>query len=134
MYFAAAPSADFDRDGRRDLLMANWWLEGRTLLLKNETPGGHWLDVRVEGRGGVNRMGIGSKIKVYPAGKLGEPSALLGCREIAIGYGFCSGQEAIAHFGLGKTATVDIEVTLPHGKGKLVRKRVKGNQRIIVTR
>ena len=103
-----------------------------SLLLRNETPGGNWLDVLVEGRNGVNRMGIGSKVKVYAAGKLGEASALLGCREIAAGYGYCSGQEAAAHFGLGKEETVDVEVILPHGKGASSHKSVKANQRLVV--
>jgi hypothetical protein len=127
---AAAPSADFDRDGRLDLLLANWWIEDRSLLLRNETPGGGWLDVRVEGSKGVNRMGIGSKVKVYRAGQLGIPAALLGQREIAIGYGYCSGQEAIAHFGLGDADRVDIEVELPHGRGVFRRTGVTANQRV----
>lgn len=133
-YMAAGPIGDFDRDGRLDLVLPHWWLEGRTLLLRNETPGGNWLDVRVEGSDGVNRMGIGSRIKIYPAGKLGDAAALLGCREISIGYGFCSGQEAVAHFGLGKQEQVDVEVMLPHGKGKLTRKDVRANQRLTIKR
>jgi hypothetical protein len=132
IYMAAAPSADFDRDGKLDLFLANWWVESRSLLLRNETPGGNWLDVRVEGKDGVNRMGVGSRVNVYAAGKLGEVSALLGSREVAVGYGYCSGQEAVAHFGLGKAEGVDVEVILPHGKGTLTRKAVKANQSITV--
>jgi hypothetical protein len=86
----------------------------------------------VEGTKGVNRMGIGSRIRLYPAGKLGEASALLGSREIAIGYGYCSGQEAVAHFGLGKHAQVDVEVLLPHGKGTLTQRGVAANQRLVL--
>ncbi len=132
IYMAAGPSADFDRDGRLDLFLANWWVESRSLLLRNETPGGNWLDVRVEGKQGVNRMGIGARVNVYPVGKLGEATALLGSREINIGYGYCSGQEAVAHFGLGKQEVVDLEIILPHGKGKVVEKSVKANQRLLV--
>jgi hypothetical protein len=132
IYMAAGPTADFDRDGRLDIFLANWWIESRSLLLRNETPGGNWLQVQVEGSKGVNRMGIGSKVKVYPSGKLGDAGALLGCREIAIGYGWCSGQEAIAHFGLGKDEMVDVEVVLPHGKGTITQKSVKANQRMAV--
>ena len=44
----------------------------------------------------------------------------------------CSGQEAVAHFGLGKEEKVDLEITLPHGKGKVERKDVKANQRVTV--
>ena len=132
MYMAAGPSCDFDRDGKIDLFLANWWVESRSLLLRNETNGGNWLAVRVEGADGVNRMGVGARVDVYPAGKLGEVAALLGSREIAVGYGYCSGQEARAHFGLGAEASVDVVVTLPHGKGKRTHKGVKANQTLTV--
>jgi hypothetical protein len=132
IYMAAGPSCDFDRDGRLDLFLPNWWLAGRSLLLRNETAGGHWLDVRVEGSNGVNRMGAGSRVNVYAAGKLGDGAALIGSREIAIGYGYCSGQEAVAHFGLGSQTSVDVEVILPHGKGRIARRGVAADQRLIV--
>jgi hypothetical protein len=134
IYMAPGPSADFDRDGALDLFLASWWIESPSLLLRNETPGGNWLQVCVEGSGsgGVNRMGIGAKVTVYSAGNLGEASALLGCREISIGYGYCSGQEAVSHFGLGKQESVDVEVTFPHDKGKAVQKGVMANQRLTI--
>ena len=132
IYMAPGPTADFDRDGKLDMFLANWWVESPSLLLKNETPGGNWLDVVVEGSDGVNRMGIGAKVDVYPAGKMGDAASLLGSREICAGYGYCSGQEAVSHFGLGKVETVDIEITLPHGKGKMSRPGVKAGQRFVV--
>jgi hypothetical protein len=133
IYMAPGPSGDFDNDGRIDLFLPNWWVEGRSLLLRNETRGGNWLRVQVQAGKGVNRMGIGSRIKVYPAGKVGDAAALLGCREIATGYGYASGQPAYAHFGLGAAQTVDVEVSLPHGKGTLTRKGVKANQLLTVS-
>jgi hypothetical protein len=129
IYMAAAPSADFDRDGKLDLFLANWWIDAPSLLLRNETRGGHWLDVQVEGKNGMNRMGIGARIDVYPAG---DSTALIGSREIAIGYGFCSGQEAVAHFGLGTHEVVDLKIVLPHGRGTLTEKNVKADQRVVV--
>ena len=132
IYSAPGPSGDFDNDGRLDLLLPSWWPEARSLLLRNETPSGNWLDVDVPGANGVNRMGIGARVKIYSAGKLGQPSALLGDREIAVGYGYASGQTAVAHFGLGTETLVDVEVILPHGKGTLSRAGVKGNQRFSV--
>jgi hypothetical protein len=131
-YSAPGPSADFDNDGRLDLFLASWWPEARSLLLKNETPGGNWLRVRVEAAGGVNRMGIGSTVRVYPAGKHGDAAALLGVREIASGYGYASGQPAEAHFGLGGADSVDVQVVFPHGKGSLTRKGIRANQTISV--
>lgn len=134
MYGAAGPSADFDRDGRRDLTLVNWWIESRSLLLRNETKGGHWLTVRLEGSESVNRMGVGARVRLYRAGKLGQSDALLGDREIALGYGWCSGQEAEAHFGLGRENVIDVEVTLPHNKGNIARRSVKADQRITINR
>src|SRR5262249_57878458 len=109
-------------------------VKSRSMLLRNETPSGNWLQVQVQGASekGVNRMGIGSVVRVFPAGKLGQAGELLGSREISVGYGYASGQEAIAHFGLGKVEECDIEVILPHGKGRLERKGMKANQRVKV--
>jgi hypothetical protein len=132
IYMAPGPSGDFDNDGRLDLFLPNWWVEGRSLLLRNETPAGNWLKVKVEGTDGVNRMGIGAKVKVYAAGKLGERGALLGCRDIAVGYGYASGQPADTHFGLGQETSVDIEVVLPHSKGTITRKAVKVNDLLTI--
>jgi len=131
-YTAPAPTADFDNDGRLDIFYGSWWPEQRSHLLRNETVGGRWLQVQVVGGNGVNRMGVGSKVCVYKAGKLGDPAALVGHREIAVGFGYVSGQPAIAHFGLGEQEAVDVEVTLPHGRGKLQRLNVAANQRITI--
>jgi hypothetical protein len=131
VYTAPGASCDFDRDGRLDLFLANWWVDSRSLLLKNETKSGNWLQVQVAAKG-VNRQGIGALVRIYPAGKLGEPTALLGAKEIAVGYGYASGQEAIAHLGLGTLDACDVEVVLPHGKGRLTQKGVKANQRLTV--
>jgi hypothetical protein len=133
IYTAPGPTGDYDNDGRLDLFLPSWWAESRSLLLRNETPGGHWLRVRVEGGNGVNRMGVGARVRVYRAGKAGDAAALLGCRDIGAGYGYASGQPAEAHFGLGAEEAVDVEVTLPHGKGQVVRNGVKANQRVTVT-
>jgi hypothetical protein len=132
IYMAAGPSTDFDRDGRVDIFLANWWIEMPSLLLRNDTKSGNWIDLWVEGSKGVNRMGVGSQVRAYETGKLGDPKALLYASEIAIGYGYCSGQEAYAHLGLGKVESVDLEIVLPHGKGTITRKGVKANQTLRV--
>lgn len=134
IYTAAGPSGDFDNDGKLDLFLCNWWIELPSLLLKNETPGGGWLDVVVQGdpAKGVNRMGVGARVRVYAAGRASNAATLLGDREIATGFGYASAQPAIAHFGLGAVERVDVEVTLPHGKGTLSRNGVKANQRLTI--
>jgi ASPIC and UnbV. len=86
------------------------------------------------GRGDQGGQPHGYRLARQPLrrGQLGEPAALLGCREIATGYGYASGQPAYAHFGLGKAEKVDVEVILPHGKGKLTHKGVTVNQTLKV--
>jgi hypothetical protein len=71
-------------------------------------------------------MGIGSRLRIYRAGT----QELIGCQDLAAGYGYASSQTAIAHFGLGREESCDLEVTLPHGKGKTLRKGVKADQRV----
>lgn len=133
IYAAPGPTCDFDRDGRLDMLLPNWWAELPSLLLKNETDGGHWLDVRVAGGDGVNAMGIGARVDLYKAGQGGDPQARIGSREIATGFGYASSQEAVAHFGLADRTECDVVVTLPHGRGRLTRKSVRADQRITIT-
>lgn len=132
LYAAAAPTCDYDRDGRLDLLLATWWEETRPLLLRNETRGGRWLQVAVAARGRVNRQGVGARVRLYAAGRLGQPAALLGDREISLSHGWCSGHEAVVHFGLADRAVVDVEVRLPHGRGTRVLYGVQADQRIVV--
>lgn len=132
IYTAPGPSCDFDQDGRIDLFLANWWAESPSMLLKNETPSGNWLDVQVEGGPGVNRQGIGAKVSIYPVGKAGDQNSLLGRREIAKGFGYASSQEAIAHLGLADRDRVDVVVEFPHGKGTITKKNLNANQRITI--
>ena len=115
------------------MVLPNGWGEMPSLLLKNETDSGHWLDVRVAGGKQVNAMGIGSRVDVYVAGKAGDSTALIGSREIATGFGYASSQEAVAHFGLGGRGECDVVVTLPHARGRVTRAGVKADQRVTIT-
>ncbi len=130
IYSAPGPSADYDNDGRLDFFLGNWWTELDSLLLHNETPSGHWLQIQLQMPEGINRAGIGSRIRVYPAGKLGDAKSLIVDKEMSQGFGYASGQAAIAHLGLGDHKSVDLEITLPHGKGRFERAGVPVDQRI----
>lgn len=130
MYFAPGPSGDFDNDGRLDLFLPSWWPKMPSMLLKNETLAGHYLDVTAVGSVGINRMGIGAIVRAYKTGRAEAPGALLASEEISTGYGFCSGQPAVAHLGLGAETNCDLVVTLPHGKGRIIRRNVKANQHL----
>ncbi len=132
LYMAAAPTGDYNNDGKLDIFMLSWVPTEPSYLLQNETNGNNWLQVTIEGSNGVNKMGVGSRINIYPAGKLGVASALLGSQEMSVGFGYAVGHAAICQFGLGKLKNVDIQVILPHQKGTLEMKNVKANQRITV--
>ena len=128
-YFPSGPTGDVDRDGRIDVFLGSWFPEIRSKLFLNRSPKRHWLEVTVRGKT-INRQGIGCKIRLYQTGQVGKPKALLGYEEITVSEGFCSGQEAVAHFGLGGVVVCDVEVTLPFGKGTVSRKGVRCDQRI----
>ena len=59
------------------------------MLLRNETPtAGNYLVVKVVVADGVNRMGIGSVVRAFAAGKANDMGAMLASEEGATGYGF----------------------------------------------
>ena len=104
-----------------------------SLLLKNETKGDCWLDVAVANAKGVNAMGVGSRVDIYEAEQSGNSNIRVGSLAIATGFGYASSQESVAHFGLADRTLRDVVVTLPHGKGRIVRNGVQVSQRITVT-
>jgi hypothetical protein len=73
---------------------------------------GDWLSLSV---GQALDGGIGARGAVYRAGGLGDPSALIGNREIAATDGYTAGVPDDAHFGLGTNTEIDVRVTLPPG-------------------
>ena len=130
VYYATGPSGDYNADGRIDLFLVNWFRGNHCRLLRNDSPPRNWLRVRVTGRQ-FNRMGIGSKVWVYEAGRLGRAGSLRGLQEIQVGYGYAAGQEAVCHFGLGDLAEVDVRVRLPDGT-VVNRPSVPANTRLLI--
>jgi hypothetical protein len=130
-YYAPAPLTDFDGDGRIDMFLASWFEHLPNYLFRNVSDAGNWLTVRVDGKErNLNSMGIGSVVRIYPAGCLGKPEQLLGRHDIAIGTGYASGDEAIAHFGLGQSQQCDLEVKW--GKHRICRTQVTANQAVMI--
>jgi hypothetical protein len=130
-YYAPAPVGDFDRDGRLDIFLASWFENLPNRLYRNVTPGGNWLNVRVEGNGqDRNTQGIGAVVRIYTSGHASQPQHQLGRRDIAVGAGYASCEEAAAHFGLGDATTCDIEITW--GAKKVQRTKVAANQTVSI--
>ncbi|MEL7059790.1 MAG: CRTAC1 family protein [Acidobacteriota bacterium] len=103
-------TADFDRDGRVDLLVGNR-NEGFALY-RNTTPAaGDWLRVRVRagalqgaGTPHIDRDGLGTRIVVR------RDDGLTMIRELRAGSSHGAGDETVAHFGLGDAAVEDLEI------------------------
>jgi hypothetical protein len=131
-YWPAAPTVDFDRDGRLDVLGVEWFASRDSLLYRNVSRAGNYLQVAVRPAAGINAQGIGARVEIYEAGNLGDPGALVGRSEIATGYGYSSGQEAVTHFGLADRERVDLRIVLPHGGPAIERAGVAANQRLIL--
>jgi hypothetical protein len=108
-YWVAGPTADVDRDGRRDVLLVEWYPSLPSVLLANRSASGNWLEVSV----GPELGGVGTRVDVYEEGGAGDPERLLGTREIVVTLGYTAGVEPFAHFGLGETDAVDLVVTPP---------------------
>ncbi len=89
--------ADFDGDGFLDLLVANY--DQSPALLRNSGNNNHWLKIRLVGTRS-NRDGIGARLVLKAGGR--EQ-----IREVHSGTSFLSQNSLIAHFGLGKSRSVD---------------------------
>lgn len=120
-YWVAAPTADYDRDGRLDVFLVEWEPSLPSLLLRNETESGNWLEVSV---GSEHGSGLGWLVEVL------DGDAIIGAREITVTQGYSAGVLPIAHFGLGDLDEVDVRLT-PRGNGEIVLlEAVSGNQHI----
>jgi hypothetical protein len=120
-----AGAADFDHDGRLDLVQTN--ARERVLLHRNVTESpGRWLAVRLRGAGagargpdqtgGSNRAGIGARVTVTLAGG----RSLF--REVDGGNGYAGQSSTEAHFGLGEATWIEsIEVRWPSGRVDVVK-------------
>jgi enediyne biosynthesis protein E4 len=94
--------ADFDNDGRLDLLS-----EGR--LYRNVGPANHWLKIHLEGAGKINRAAIGTQVRVF----LGKQTLT---RQVEGATGEGNQNDLTLHFGLGSwTADVPVEVRWTDG-------------------
>ena len=107
-----AATADFDGDGRLDLVLNNIDSEP-TLFWNPSTNENQYLRVRLVGTGG-NRLALGARVKVR-AGDLRQ------LREVQSSGSYLSQSELVLHFGMGAHRRADaVEVRWPGGQTSIL--------------
>lgn len=99
--------ADFDQDGRLDLIVVN--RRAPVEIYRNETQAaGHWLRIDLR-QYGPNTHAVGAIIRVVTTERTQH-------REIRIGGGHAGGQSLPLHIGLGTAKSATVQVTWPDGR------------------
>ncbi|HEY6911936.1 MAG TPA: CRTAC1 family protein [Myxococcales bacterium] len=100
--------ADFDGDGRMDLVLTN--LNAPPIIYRNvSVNGNHWLELRLEDPTHPNHAAIGARVII----RAGGTQQL---REVNAGNGFAAQSTNLVHFGLGARSQIDeLAVRWPDG-------------------
>ena len=118
-----AAFADFDLDGRLDLIVSN--RRAPLELYRNvTTDSGNWITVAIQQAGG-NRDAIGAVVTV----RSGETSQTI---QHVIGGGHAGGQLLPRHFGLGKGIEALVTVAWPDGTSTILQ--AVANQRVVIVK
>lgn len=100
-----AALADFDGDGRLDLVVVN--RRAAMELWQNATPdAGHWAGIEPHMRGNTGAVGAWVELRAE-----GRTTA----REVTVGGGHAGGQAGPLHFGLGPATQAEVRVIWPDG-------------------
>lgn len=104
-------SADYDRDGRMDVVVGNFG-EGYALYrnIRDDASSRSWLLLTLEGHGRVNRDAIGTRVELVTT----NGDRLV--RDLASGASLGAGNELVLHFGLGSSAVDHLEIRWPDGQ------------------
>jgi enediyne biosynthesis protein E4 len=115
--------ADFDNDGRIDVVIAN--LDRAPVLLKNQGgAGANWLTIRARGRRS-NAFGLGATVTV-------ETSEGTQVRAISNVASYLSASDTRLHLGLGRAAIVKrLEIRWPSAATQVLE-NVKVNQILVI--
>jgi hypothetical protein len=117
--------ADYDGDGKLDVLAQSGGAEGVYLSVFHNTSAGanHWLGVSLKGAAS-NPEAIGGRVTVCAAGT----QTIVGYQQVLKDNSHAMSR---LHFGLGAQTKVDVKVHFPHG-GDFLLKDVAADKRIVV--
>ena len=103
--------ADLDNDGKLDIVTNN--INGQAFVLHNETKGGHYLTLGLDGDS-LNREGIGAMVTAYSGGM----------KQVVKQYpvrGYLSSVDDRLHFGFGIGGAPDsLSITWPGGRRQVL--------------
>ncbi len=104
--------ADFDGDGRQDLVVAN--NDSLPTVYFNRLVAGHWLGIELVGRKAAADA-VGARVRVRLAATGRQPAKIL-TRWVEAGSGYASQSDFLLHFGLGEATEVEtVEILWPGG-------------------
>jgi hypothetical protein len=116
-------SADFNRDGRIDLMIANTSGGGVQLFANQEVNENHYVQFGLVGKKS-NKFGVGARIEI----RVGR---MILIDEVTTGSGYASQNSNIIHLGLGKHLIVDeVKIRWPSGEMQSI-KHVLPDQRYL---
>lgn len=104
----AVAVVDLDRDGRLDLVIANFYRRPVVILRNQGIGDGAWLGVRLRGTRS-NRFGVGARVTL-------RSKERQWVQEVSAGNGLMSSQPSELHFGLGATEEVSMSILWPGGE------------------
>jgi enediyne biosynthesis protein E4 len=101
-----AAFGDYDNDGDVDVLVSV--IDDAPLLLRNDTAGGHWITIALEGTRS-NRSAIGARVTIEAGGRRQVA-------EVRSGGSYISQNDLRLNFGLGEATSVDrLSIRWPSG-------------------
>ena len=114
--------ADMDNDGDLDVVVSN---QGQApLLLRNETTGAGWIEIRARGKQS-NGFGLGARIELEAGGQRR-------IREVNNVASYESSNDVRVHFGLGSARVVQrLSIFWPSGKVQILQ-NVPVNQFLVI--